>query len=125
LKRFHSTLSNRRRPPADECPAGKDCHPSNPPEFATQPFAYQSRITDRNTGPFGGYGFEVAFVHYPDNHPNTPRIFDNEFELWVSYSVVCEGLSNCDPNAPPAYRAQSAFTLSRRRARLSGGIYGP
>jgi hypothetical protein len=91
----------------------------------SKPFVYQSEVTNKNLGPFGGYGFELSFVHYPDNNPNTPHIFDNEFELWFNDSVPCEGLVNCNPNAPPAYRAQSAFTVSRRRARLSGSIYGP
>jgi hypothetical protein len=91
----------------------------------SKPFVYQSDVTNSALGPFGGYGFEVSFVHYPDNNPNTPRIFDNEFELWFSDSVPCEGLANCNPSSPPGYRNQSAFTVSRRRARLSGSIYGP
>ena len=89
-----------------------------------KPFVYQSTVGDKFTAPFGGYGFEMGFVHYPDNTPGTPRIFDNDVEIWFSESAVCEGLTNCDPNSPPGYRAQSAFIVSRRHARLIGDIYG-
>jgi hypothetical protein len=89
----------------------------------SKPFVYQSDVTDSNRGPFGGYGFEMSFLHYPDNNPATPRVVNNEFEVWFTDNVACEGIAGCDPASPPGYRGQSKLTVSRRRARLSGGIF--
>lgn len=97
----------------------------------SHPFLYQ---TDVANAPSGGYGFEFAFTHYPDNNPGSPRVFDNNFELWFVTAAQCEGIPNCSTlppdqrppgtSAPPESRNQSAFTVARRRATLSGGIYG-
>jgi hypothetical protein len=96
-----------------------------------KPFVYQSDVQGM---PARGYGYEMQFLRFPDNVPATPRLFDNNFELWVSQGVACEGIPNCCDDVPekcpsgstppPASRAQSRFTVTRRRARLSGGIYG-
>ncbi|HSS18886.1 MAG TPA: hypothetical protein VLL54_02320 [Pyrinomonadaceae bacterium] len=98
----------------------------------SSPFLYQSDVA---FSPAGGYGFEFSFVHYADNSPATPRVFDNNFELWFVTDTRCEGLPNCSilpvdqrpagTSSPPQYRNQSAFTVARRRATLSGSIYGP
>lgn len=98
----------------------------------SRPFSYQSDVTGV---PSGGYGFEFAFTHYPDNVPSGPRVYDNNFELWFVTDARCEGIANCStlpadqrpPGAspPPQYRDQSAFTVARRRAQLGGDIYGP
>jgi hypothetical protein len=89
----------------------------------SKPFVYQSDVADSNKGPFGGYGFEMSFLHYPDNDANTPRMVGNEFEVWFTDNISCEGLANCNPSSPPGYRGQSKLTVSRRRARLSGSIF--
>jgi hypothetical protein len=96
-----------------------------------KPFVYQSDVQGM---PAGGYGYEMQFLRFPDNVPATPRLFDNNFELWVSQGAACEGIPNCcddlpekcpaGSSPPPASRAQSRFTVTRRRARLSGGIFG-
>ena len=95
-----------------------------------KPFVYQSNISGM---PAGGYGYEMQFLRFPDNTPATPRVFDNNFELWVSQSAVCEGIANCcDPETsscpagtspPPRSRDQSRWTVSRRQVQLNGGIY--
>ena len=96
-----------------------------------KPFVYQSDVQDM---PFGGYGFEMSFVRYVDNSVNTPRVFDNEFELWIAHPAACEGIPNCcsdvpencpaGTSPPPPTRVSSNFTVSRRRARLIGGVFG-
>jgi hypothetical protein len=30
-----------------------------------------------------GYGYEMQFLRFPYNAPTTPRLFNNNFELWV------------------------------------------
>jgi hypothetical protein len=95
-----------------------------------KPFVFQSYVNV----PAGGYGYEFGFTHYADNNLSSPRLFDNTFELWFVTDTQCEGLPNCSPlppaqrppgtTGPPQYRNQSAFTVARRRATLSGGIYG-
>lgn len=96
----------------------------------SRPFTYQSDVAGV---PAGGYGFEFGFTHYPDNNPATPRVFDNNFELWFSTDAQCEGIARCSTlpaaqrpagtSPPPQSRNQSAFTVARRRAVLTGGIF--
>jgi hypothetical protein len=96
-----------------------------------RPFVYQSDVSNM---PYGGYGFEMSFVRYVDNTPATPRVFDDTFELWISHPAACEGIPKCCADVPencpagttpaPDSRVSSNFTVSRRRARLSGGIFG-
>lgn len=98
----------------------------------SRPFVYQSDVAGV---PTGGYGFEFAFTHYPDNVPSSPRVYDNNFELWFVTDAQCEGITNCSTlppeqrppgtSPPPQYRNQSALTVARRRAQLAGDIYGP
>jgi hypothetical protein len=113
----------------------------------SKPFVFQGPILN---APRGGYGFEFDFVHHPDNTQATPRLFDNDLEIWFVQSARCDDLAlpanevccddatlppgqQCnygapDPSgrtivAPPGWRSLSAWTVSRRRARLHGGIY--
>lgn len=100
-------------------------------ESLDRPFVYQNDVPSM---PYGGYGYEMSFVRYPDNTPSTPRVFDNNFELWIAHPAACEGIPNCcndgpencpaGTTPPPPSRAFANFTVGRRRARLSGGIYG-
>lgn len=57
------------------------------------------------------------------NIASTPRMINNELEVWFTDNVSCEGLADCNPASPPGYRGQSKLAVSRRRAKLSGGIY--
>jgi hypothetical protein len=71
----------------------------------SKPFTYQSDVANV---PSGGYGFEFGLTHYPDNNPGTPRVFDNNFELWFVTDAQCEGIPNCS-TLPPDQRPPGTF----------------
>lgn len=81
------------------------------------PFKYESQVNYSSAGIKPGQsGLELGFTHYVDNTPATPRITAPSFEFWN-----VESLAN--PNM--ASDQTSVLTVTRRTAKLTGGIFGP
>lgn len=50
----------------------------------TGPFTRRSQVTLDLGHPIGNFGLEFGFTHYPDNAPATPRIVDDQLEVWFT-----------------------------------------
>lgn len=62
--------------------------------LATGPFQRRSQVTlDFGSGvSIGANGLEFGFTHYPDNGPASPRIVDDQLDLWfVTNKYVASG----------------------------------
>lgn len=50
--------------------------------LATGPFQRRSQVTLDLGHPIGAHGIEFAFTKYPDNVPATPRVVDDQLDVW-------------------------------------------
>lgn len=89
-------------------------------EDLNKSFTYQSDINIPASLKLGGYGFEFGFTHYVDNTADSPRVAASGFDLWFVEDLRAE------PNTalPPGVMNTAVVSVSRRKARLRGDIYG-
>lgn len=78
-----------------------------------KPFQYESTMT-LPVEHEGQWGFELAFTHWPDNLPASPRSVAGQLDLWFAEKLPNPEYPHLDP----------INTVSRRTVKVSGGIFG-
>lgn len=80
-----------------------------------RPFVYHSQV---NLAPvtIGANGLEFAFTQYHDNLPSSPRLTSSQLDFWVIQNQET-------PSVPGDWTRR--LTVSRKTAKITGGIFPP